>query len=37
MGGKTSAASKNKYNNKTYDRIIIIPKKAGQTHQFMAI
>ena len=27
MGGKTSAAAKNRYNNKTYDHItIIVPK-----------
>ena len=27
MGGKTSAASKNRYNRKTYDRIIVIVHK----------
>lgn len=27
MGGKTSAASKNRYNRKTYDRIVVIVPK----------
>lgn len=30
MGGKTSAASKNKYNSKAYDRIEITPIKGGK-------
>lgn len=29
MGGKTSAASKNKWNNKTYDRVNLILRKDG--------
>lgn len=28
--GKTSAAVKNRYNNKTYDRITIMPKKGSK-------
>lgn len=30
MGGKTPAASKNKYNSKAYDRIEITPIKGGK-------
>ena len=29
MGGKTSAASKNKWNNKTYDRVNLILRNDG--------
>ena len=32
MGGKTSAASKNKYNDKAYDRVaLFVPKGAKET------
>ena len=33
MGGKTSAASKNKWNNKTYDRVNLILRKDGSQNK----
>ena len=36
MGGKTSAASKNKWNEKTYDRINLVVRK-GQKEQGMSL
>lgn len=35
MGGKASAASKNKWNNKTYDRITITVKKEDNTKELI--
>ena len=35
MGGKASAASKNKWNNKTYDRITITVKKKDNTKELI--
>ncbi|GHU96721.1 hypothetical protein FACS1894208_11700 [Clostridia bacterium] len=38
MGGKTSAASKNKYNAKAYDRItIVVPKGRKGAIQTLAV
>lgn len=33
MGGKTSAASHNKYNAKTYDRVALVLKKSGPANK----